>query len=144
MKICTDMISGDADTEICQEFACSYGLDVEWNNYHALNHFAIELADLPPDMLIKAKRSVAKALRELPNDKKLFKYIQRYSLNQLKILDYSIESLVKEASDKIIENQRLPTATEISRALKSVTMKDVRKVFSHLTPNRLLITSQRM
>ena len=143
MKICVDMINNDADSEICQEFAYSYGLDMEWNNYHALNRVAIELADLPPDMLITAKRSVTKALRELPNDNRLFKHIQRCCLNQLKILDYSIESLINETADKIIENQYLPTVAETSKELKAVTMKDVREVFSHLSPNRLFITSQK-
>jgi secreted Zn-dependent insulinase-like peptidase len=144
MKICADMIEDDIGSEICQEFACLYKTDTEWISYNALNHITIELADLPADMLITAKRSVTKELLELSNDKRLFKHIQQTCLNQLKILDYSIESLVEEATNKIIENHRLPTATEISRELKSVTMKDVHEVFSHLTPNRLLITSQRI
>lgn len=143
IKICSEMIDQALDDGVREKCHWSYGLDRNRDNYCAMHYLTMEFPDLPPDKLAETEEEIKSALASLPHDKELFEKIKLQSLKRLEILDYNVENLIKDSILELSQNLRLPTFSEKYAEREAMTMDDVKKIFSHLKPERLWTLAQR-
>ena len=143
LDLCCDMILAAMNQEIRERLHLSYGCTVEYACCKALHTITMELDDLSPGSLMATKQLAKSVLACLSDNKKAFEAKKQKLLNQMKLVDYNVDGLTEDAIDELTQNQRLPTRAQLMVEMEAVTMKDVRKVFSHLTRDRLWIMTQR-